>query len=158
MLDLKPTDPEFVRVWNRVSKPRTDAETAETAVSAGWVEFLEGRLEAERQRVRDYRALAFPIPLRESQSRACALGAARFFQTGAADLTHAPKGEANRYQTRAEAIRTLYQNEHAAEADYRRAAEICTDATLAGVFLRCAQSCQNGRLALWRIIENAQRI
>ena len=30
--------------------------------------------------------------------------------------------------------------------------------TLAGVFLRCAQSCQNGRLALWRIIENAQRI
>ena len=103
-------------------------------------------------------ALAFPIPLRESQSRACALGAAQFFQTGAADLTHAPKGEANRYQTRAEAIRTLYQNEHAAEADYRRAAEICTDATLAGVFLRCAQSCQNGRLALWRIIENAQRI
>ena len=49
MLDLKPTDPEFVRVWNRVSKPRTDAETAETAASAGWVEFLEGRLEAERQ-------------------------------------------------------------------------------------------------------------
>ena len=158
MLDLKPTDPEFVRVWNRVSKPRTDAETAETAASAGWAEFLEGRLEAERQRVRDYRVLAFPIPLRESRSRACALGAARFFQTGAADLTHAPKGEANRYQTRAEAIRTLYQNEHAAEADYRRAAEICTDATLAGVFLRCAQSCQNGRLALWRIIENAQRI
>ena len=158
MLDLKPTDPEFVRVWNRVSKPRTDAETAEAAASAGWVEFLDGRLEAERQRVRDYRALAFPIPLRESRSRACALGAARFFQTGAADLTHAPKGAANRYQTRAEAIRTLYQNERAAEADYRRAAEICTDATLAGVFLRCAQSCQNGRLALWRIIENAQRI
>ena len=59
---------------------------------------------------------------------------------------------------RGRSIRTLYQNEHAAEADYRRAAEICTDATLAGVFLRCAQSCQNGRLALWRIIENAQRI
>ena len=74
MLDLKPTDPEFVRVWNRVSKPRTDAETAETAASAGWLEFLEGRLEAERQRVRDYRALAFPIPLRESRSRACSEG------------------------------------------------------------------------------------
>lgn len=158
MLDLKPTDPEFVRVWNRVSRPGNDTEAAETAASAGWAEFLEGRLEAERQRARDYRALAFPVPLRESQIRACALGAARFFQTGAADFSRTPKGAANRYRTRAEAIRTLYQNERAAEADYRRAAEICTDATLAGVFLRCAQSCQNGRLALWRIIENAQRI
>ncbi|HBK03937.1 MAG TPA: hypothetical protein DDY87_06095 [Clostridiales bacterium] len=158
MLELRPTDPEFVRVWSRVNKPKNDAADTEPAASAGWAEFLEGRLETERQRVRDYRALALQSPLTESRSRVRALGAARFFQTGAADFNHTPKGAANRYPTRAEAIQALYQSEHAAEADYRRAAEICTDATLAGVFLRCAQSCQNGRLALWRIIENAQLI
>lgn len=156
MMEIRPSDPEFVRVWNRVSKPQDSTEAPRPA--PGWTEFLEGKLQAECQRVRDYRRLNLRQPLRESEARVRALGAAQFFQTGKAQFRHAPMGEPNRYESRPEAIRTLYQNEYAAETDYRRAAETCTDATLAGVFLRCAQSCQTGRLALWQAVENAQSI
>ena len=156
MMEIRPSDPEFVRVWNRVSKPQDSTEAP--TPTPGWAEFLEGRLQAECQRVRDYRQLNLRQPLHESESRVKALGAAQFFQTGSTQFRHAPQGAPNCYSSKPEAIRTLYQNECAAETDYRRAAETCTDATLAGVFLRCAQSCQNGRLALWRSIEQAQYI
>ena len=157
MLDLKPTDPEFVRVWNRVSKPRTDAETAETAASAGWAEFLEGRLEAEHQRVRDYRALAFPIPLRESRSRH-AHWERPDSSRPAQWISLTPEGRGEPLSDESGGHTDALSERTRRRGGLPPGRRDLHRRHAGGVFLRCAQSCQNGRLALWRIIENAQRI
>ena len=149
-MEIQPTDPEFVRVWNRVKGE--NGAPAPAQASGEWEEFLTGKIRAELQRRRDYLALGLSAPARDSLARAKKLSAAWFFRSGTRYLP-LTGGHPNRYPNRPEAIRQLYQGERLSEQDYLRAKETCSEEELQLVFDACADACRATCRTLWKIVE-----
>ena len=145
-MEIKATDPEFVRVWERVKKPAPAPE--EVQAQDDWEEFLTGKIRAELERRRLYLALGLAAPARESYLRAKTLSAAWFFRSG---QRFRPSGLGARtvYPTRDEAIRQLYHSEALSERDYLAAREGCGDELLEEVFAQCAEGCRRAKKSLW---------
>ena len=148
-MEIKATDPEFVRVWERVKKPAPAPE--EVQAQDNWEEFLTGKIRAELERRRVYLALGLAVPARESALRAKILAAAWFFHSGQ-HYQPSRLGPRASYPTRDEAIRQLYHSEELSERDYLAAREGCGNELLEEVFAQCAQGCRRAKKALWETV------
>lgn len=153
-MEIKPIDPEFVRVWSRVKgEPSAPGPVPAPQQDSGeWGEFLTGKIRAELHRWQDYCALGLAGPAQDSRSRVKKLSAAWFFRSGERYLPRV-SGLPTRYPNRLEGVRRLYQSEQLSEQDYRQAGEACGDDELRPVFEACARSCQETRRRLWQLAE-----
>ena len=152
-MEIRPIDPEFVRVWSRVKGDAPASAPTPEPEPEDWEDFLTGKLRAELERQRLYRMLGLEHAARESLSRAKKLSTAWFFRSGQRCWPQT-LGRTEKYPSRAEAIRQLYHAEELSERDYLAAKERCVNATLCDVFFHCAKTCRDTRQRLWNAIEH----
>lgn len=141
-MEIKPVDPEFGRVWHRVTQAEGEALIPEGIFAAA--------IQGELGRLSRYWGLGFVSPARECARRVAQLRRVAFFLEGTiapAQPTQPVSGPAK------ELLRGLFLAEGAAEQRYRSLAAGMTDPILARALYHCADSCARTRQFLWQAVK-----
>ncbi len=150
-MDIKPTDPAFAQVWQRVKGSPPDQHPS-APTERPWERFVTDCIRAELTRRQTCLRWGLESAARENWRRARKLATAWFFHTGVFPWpTQLPPPE--RCHSRCAAIRQLYRAETQAGQAYLRAAAVCPEASLRETFARCAEGCRRSCAMLWRAVE-----
>lgn len=141
-MEIKPLDPEFGRVWHRVTRPGGEELVPEGVFAAA--------LRGELARLGQYRALGFAGPARECARRGAQLRRVTFFLEGNTPPLQPPQPVSGPPK---ELLRGLFLAEGAAENRYRSLAAGMTDPILARALYLCADSCARTRQLLWQMVK-----
>ena len=137
-MEIKPVEPEFDRVWQRVTGAGAELPVPEALLAAA--------LEGELARWTQYRALGLWGPARECARRVALLRRVAFFLEGRMPKSEAPSPPPAPPEV---LLRGLFLAEGAAEGRYRSLAAGLGDPILARALYQCAESCSRTRRLLW---------